>query len=267
MLRDITLGQYYQADSKIHKLDPRVKILSVFIYIVMLFVCESFIAYAFSALALAMVICISKVPFKYIIRGLRAVFVLMMISALFNAFFTPGKIVFEFYFIKITQEGLIKTIQIGIRFVLIIISSSMLTLTTTPTNLTDGLEKSLGFSNCIKIPVHEIAMMMSIALRFIPILMEETNKIIKAQTARGADFETGGIIKKAKSMIPILIPLFISALKRANDLATAMDARCYCGGKGRTKMYPLKYKSRDYAAYLLLGLFIAVLIVEKIFVG
>lgn len=266
MLRDITLGQYYQTESKIHQLDPRVKLLSALVYIIMLFVCDDFSCYAICAIALWIVIRLSKVPIKFITKGLKTIVILLMISLLLNIFFTPGKVLFEFNFVRITEEGLIKAAKIGIRFILIIIASSLLTLTTTPTNLTDGLEKSLGFLNYIKIPVHEIAMMMSIALRFIPILMEETDKIIKAQTARGADFETGGMIKKAKSLIPIMIPLFVSALKRANDLAIAMEARCYHGGKDRTKMYPLKYNSRDFTAYFILFIFVVVLFVERFYV-
>lgn len=261
MLRDITIGQYYQSDSKIHKLDPRVKILAIFIYIIMLFVCNDFVGYSIMAVGLFMVIFISKIPVRYVLKGLKAVFVLLFITSIFNIFFTQGRVIFEFYFLKITYEGIIKAVKIVVRFVLIIIASSLLTLTTTPTSLTDGLEKSLGFLNYIKIPVHDIAMMMSIALRFIPILMEEADKIIKAQTARGADFESGGIIKRAKAMIPIMIPLFISAFKRANDLATAMDARCYNGGKTRTKMYPLRYSAGDLMAYMVMVVFIVGLVV------
>lgn len=259
MLRDITIGQYYRSDSFIHKLDPRVKLFGVFAYLILLFIYESVFSYLLAGAFLIFTIYVSKVPLRFILRGLRAIFIILFISVIFNIFYTPGKILFEFYFIKITYEGLIKAAFMGIRFVFIIISSSMLTFTTTPNNLTDGLEKSLGFLKKIKVPVHEIALMMSIALRFIPILMEETDKIIKAQTARGADFESGGIIKKAKKMIPILIPLIISAFKRAGDLATAMDARCYRGGEFRTKMRPLTYNRNDGIGYAVILGYLALL--------
>lgn len=267
MLRDITLGQYYQAESPIHKLDPRVKLFATFVYIILLFVCGNVYTYIFSAVCLLTLIILSKIPFRFIFRGIKSILVILFISVFFNVFFTPGKVVFEFYFVKVTYEGLIKALFMGIRFMLIILASSILTLTTTPNNLTDGLEKSLGFLGIFRIPVHDIAMMMSIALRFIPILMEETDKIIKAQTVRGADFESGNILARAKAMIPILIPLFISAFKRANDLATAMDARCYRGGEGRTKMKPLEYKRADFAGYFFVTVYAGILIVNRIFMG
>ena len=253
MLRDITLGQYYRSDSIIHKLDPRVKLFGVFAYLLLLFVCENIYSYIFAGICLLGIIYISKIPISFILRGLKAIFVILFISVFFNVFYTPGRVIFEFYFIHITYEGIVKAVFMGIRFVFIIIVSSMLTLTTTPNNLTDGLEKSLGFLKKIKVPVHEIALMMSIALRFIPILMEETDKIMKAQIARGADFASGGLITKAKKMIPILIPLIVSSFKRAGDLATAMDARCYRGGEFRTKMKPLKYNRNDGVGYAIIG--------------
>lgn len=261
MLRDITLGQYYRSDSFIHRLDPRVKLFGVFAYLILLFTCESIFSYLLAGLFLMFIIYVSKVPLRFIVRGLKAIFIILFISVFFNIFYTPGRILFELYFIKITYEGIIKAIFMGIRFVFIIISSSMLTLTTTPNNLTDGLEKSLGFLKKIKIPVHEIALMMSIALRFIPILMEETDKIMKAQIARGADFESGSLLTKAKKMIPILVPLIISSFKRAGDLATAMDARCYRGGEFRTKMRPLKYNRNDRIGYAVIGGFTMIMIV------
>ncbi|MDE7433078.1 MAG: energy-coupling factor transporter transmembrane protein EcfT [Lachnospiraceae bacterium] len=267
MLKDITLGQYYQAESPIHKLDPRVKLFATFAYIILLFACGNVYTYICSAICLLILIVLSKVPFRFIFRGVKSILVILFISVFFNIFFTPGRTVFEFYFIRITYEGLIKALFMGIRFMLIIFASSILTLTTTPNNLTDGLEKSLGFLKIFKIPVHDIAMMMSIALRFIPILMEETDKIIKAQTARGANFESGKLFARAKAMIPILIPLFISAFKRANDLAMAMDARCYRGGEGRTKMKPLKYRRADFAGYFFVAVYAGILIVNRIFMG
>lgn len=252
MLRDITLGQYYQTDSVIHRLDPRVKLGGTLLYIISLFFFNNYIGYICAVAFLALVISLSKVPFKFMIKGMKAIVFLLLITVCFNLFLTPGNVLVSFWKIKITDAGAKMAMTMAMRLSLLIIGSSLMTLTTTPNNLTDGLEKSMGFLKVIKVPVHEVAMMMSIALRFIPILLEETDKIMKAQIARGADFETGGLIKRAKAMIPLLIPLFVSAFRRANDLAMAMEARCYRGGKGRTKMKPLIYKKRDYVAYLIL---------------
>lgn len=264
MIRDITIGQYYQSDSVIHKLDSRTKLFATFIYLIMLFVSSNIVAYIFATVFLIAMIKISRVPFKFIFRGLKAIFMILFISVFFNVFFTSGRVVFSCGIIKVTYEGLVKAGLMGYRFVLLIVGSSLLTLTTTPNNLTDGLEKSLGFLKKVRIPVHEIAMMMSIALRFIPILMEETDKIMKAQTARGADFETGNILRRAKSMIPILVPLFVSSFRRANDLAIAMDARCYKGGEGRTKMKPLKYNTMDYVGYIIVISYVMIMTILKI---
>ena len=263
MLRDITLGQYYPEDSVLHRLDPRTKLFGTMIYIVSLFICNSWAAYAAAVIALAAVIILSRVPLGFMFRGLKAILILLLISVFFNLFFTAGEVIFQIWFIKITREGLQTAIWMAIRLVCLVIGASVMTLTTTPNSLTDGLEKSLGFLKAIKVPVHEIAMMMSIALRFIPILVEETDKIMKAQMARGADFEEGGLIAKAKAMIPLLIPLFISAFRRATDLATAMEARCYHGGEGRTKMKPLKYAARDYIAYICIIAFLILIIILK----
>ena len=220
MLRDITLGQYYPADSVIHKLDPRVKLFGTLIYIISLFVFKGLPAFILAAIFLVVLIKLSKVPFSYMVKGLKTM----------------------------------------VRLIFLIIGTSLMTLTTTPNELTDGLEKALSPLKYIKVPVHEIAMMMSIALRFIPILIEETDKIMKAQMARGADFEHGNLIQKAKNMVPLLVPLFVSAFRRANDLAMAMEARCYRGGEGRTKMKPLHYQKRDRMAYLTLLVYLAAVI-------
>lgn len=260
MIRDITIGQYYPADSIIHRLDPRVKLAGTFFFIVSLFLFQSFYGYIAVTLFLITVIKLSKVPFRFIVRGLKAVVVLLLFTVFFNLFFTPGNTLVHLGFIKITEEGLRSAGFMGIRLTYLILGSSLITFTTTPNHLTDGLEKILWPLRHIKVPVHEIAMMMSIALRFIPILLEETDKIMKAQMARGADFETGGIIKRAKSLIPLLVPLFVSAFRRANDLAMAMEARCYRGGEGRTKMKPLHYQGRDYSAYLCLLVYLGVVI-------
>ena len=265
MIRDITLGQYYPAESVLHKLDPRTKLFGTVIFIVALFLCDNWIGYGISALALAVLIALSTVPVSFMFKGLKAIFVLLLISVIFNLFLTDGEILVKFWIFKITREGVRIAAQMAVRLVCLVMGTSIMTLTTTPNNLTDGLEKSLGFLKKIKVPVHEIAMMMSIALRFIPILIEETDKIMKAQMARGADFENGGLIEKAKAMVPLLVPLFISAFRRASDLAIAMESRCYHGGEGRTKMKPLKYSSRDYAAYAIILLYLAAVILIKIF--
>ena len=265
MLRDITIGQYYPADSVIHKLDPRVKLAGTIIYIISLFAFSSVEGYIMAALALAAVIHISKVPFKFIVRGLKSIVMLLMITVVFNLFLIPGEALCKIWVLTITKEGLETAVSMAVRLIFLIFGSSIMTLTTTPNDLTDGLEKSLSPLRKIHVPVHEISMMMSIALRFIPILIEVTDKIMKAQTARGADFENGGIIQKAKNMVPLLVPLFISAFRRANDLAMAMEARGYHGGEGRTKMKPLGYKGRVKGAYLgLLGYLVVMFAVSRI---
>lgn len=249
MLRDITLGQYYQADSVIHRLDPRVKLVTTVCFIISLFLVDNWIGYLIAGLFLLMIIRLSKVPFKFMIRGMKSILFLLIFAAVFNLFLTPGEVVLSFWKLKITREGIRFAAFMAVRLVFLIMGSSIMTLTTTPNNLTDGLEKLLGSLKVLKVPVHEIAMMMSIALRFIPILLEETDKIMKAQIARGADFESGNLIRKAKSLVPLLVPLFISAFRRANDLAMAMEARCYRGGEHRTKMKPLIYHKADVLAY------------------
>ena len=257
MIRDITIGQYYPSNSILHKLDPRVKLVGTILYIVFLFFIQNYYGYIFAAVFLGLIITLSKVPVKFILRGLKAVLFLLLFMVAFNLFFTPGNEAFSFGFIIVTWEGIESAILMGLRLIFLLLGSSIMTFTTTPNQLTDGLEKLMGPLKKIKVPVHEISMMMSIALRFIPILMEETDKIMKAQMARGADFESGGLIKRAKSLIPLLVPLFVSAFRRANDLAMAMEARCYRGGEGRTKMKPLKYAGKDMLAYLILIMYVA----------
>jgi energy-coupling factor transport system permease protein len=264
MLRDITLGQYYPAESPIHKLDPRAKLFGTLIFIISLFVCQGIPAIILTIVFLAWVIGISKVPFSFMARGLKAIVILMAIMGVFNLFLTPGVPLWHFGILTITEEGLKNALLMLYRLVLLIIGTSIMTLTTTPNELTDGMEKSMHSLNRIHVPVHEISMMMSIALRFIPILIEETDKIMKAQMARGADFESGNIMKKAKAMVPLLVPLFVSAFRRANDLAMAMEARCYRGGEGRTKMKPLRYQKRDYIAYVITIAYLAAVIVLRI---
>lgn len=259
MLRDITLGQYYPSGSVIHRLDPRVKLAGTLIYLISLFAFRSVEAYVVATIFLAAMIIISKVPLKFMMRGLKSILFLLLFTSVFNLFLVPGEAVVRIWKLKITDAGIETAAFMAVRLVYLIIGSSLMTLTTTPNDLTDGLEKALGPLKKIRVPVHEIALIMSIALRFIPILMEETDKIMKAQMARGADFESGNLIQKAKNMIPLLVPLFISAFRRANDLAMAMEARGYHGGEGRTKMKPLEYQKCDLAAYLVLAGYVAVM--------
>lgn len=264
MLRDITLGQYYPANSIVHKLDPRVKLFATLLLVISLFTFQNIAGFLLATVFLICFIRLSKVPFGYIIKGLKAIVVILLITAVFNMFLTPGKTWISFWVFTITYEGVKSAAFMAVRLIYLILGTSVVTLSTTPNQLMGGLEKSLGFSERIGVPVHEIAMMMSIALRFIPILVEETDKIMKAQIARGADFETGNLLKRVRNMIPLLVPLFISAFRRANDLALAMEARCYHGGSGRTKMKPLKYKKRDGIAYLIVLLYFVGMIMLRI---
>ena len=267
MIRDITLGQYYPADSVLHKLDPRVKLVTTLVFLTALFLVNSWWGYLAATLFLAWVIRLSKVPFKFMIRGLKAIIMILMITVVFNLFLTPGeRVLVRFWKLQITDTGLRTAAFMAVRLIYLIIGSSVMTLTTTPNDLTDGMERLLSPLKKLRVPVHEVSMMMSIALRFIPILMEETDKIMKAQMARGADFEHGNLIQKAKNLVPLLVPLFISAFQRAHDLAMAMEARCYRGGEGRTKMKPLIYQKRDYAAYGAAACFLAVIIAVRVVV-
>ena len=262
MIRDITIGQYYPANSRIHSLDPRVKIVGTLLYLISLFTFKSIIGYVLATAFLFACVKLSKVPFKFMVRGLKPIILLLMITVTFNLFLTPGgAVLLQIGPLKVTEQGLNTAVYMALRLIYLIMGSSLMTLTTTPNSLTDGLEKLLYPLNRIKVPVHEIAMMMSIALRFIPILLEETDKIMKAQIARGADLENGNLIQKAKAMIPILVPLFVSSFRRANDLAMAMEARCYRGGVGRTKMKPLVYQKKDYIAYAIMICYVVVVFV------
>ena len=265
MIRDITLGQYYPAGSILHKLDPRVKLVGTMIFLIAVFSYRGIPGLVCITVCLAALIKLSKVPFSYMVKGLRAIVVLLALTCVFNLFLTPGEVVFSFWKITITKEGINLSFRMVLRLLYLILGTSLMTLTTTPNQLTDGLEQGLKPLNRIHVPVHELAMMMSIALRFIPILIEETDKIMKAQTARGASFDEGGLIQKAKSMVPLLVPLFISAFRRANDLALAMEARCYHGGEGRTKLHPLRYQTRDYVAYVLMLVFLAGVVALRFF--
>jgi energy-coupling factor transport system permease protein len=241
-------------------MDPRVKIVATLVYIISLFVVDNFIGYLVAAGFLALAIFYSKVPVKFIFKGMKAIYFLLAITMVFNLFLTPGDPLVTFWKLKITKQGLKIAIMMGVRLVFLITGSSIMTLTTTPNQLTDGLESLMNPLKALHVPVHEISMMMSIALRFIPILMEETDKIMKAQMARGADFESGSLMQRAKSLIPLLVPLFISAFRRAGDLAMAMEARCYRGGEGRTKMKPLKYKKTDMVSYGVVFVYLCIMI-------
>lgn len=260
MIRDITIGQYYQGDSLIHRLDPRLKVVGVFIYLISLFCFRYVIGFLVAGLFFVLVLKLSKVPFRYVIKGLKPILFLLIFTAALNLLWTPGETIWKFGILNLTKEGIYKCIFMAFRLILLIIGSSLLTLTTTPNQLTDAMEHLLGPLKRFGAPVHEVAMMMSIALRFIPILLDETDKIMKAQMSRGADFESGNIMQRMRSMVPLMVPLFISATRRANELAYAMDARCYNGGNRRTKMKPLKYHSRDYKGYGVVILYLAVLI-------
>ena len=266
-MRNITIGQYYPADSILHKLDPRVKFLGTLVFIVSLFLIKGLAGYAFVTVVLVTLVKLSKVPFGMMLKGMKAIIFILIITVFFNMLFTPGEVIFTIWRLTITKEGVFQAFRMAVRLSYLIIGSSIMTLTTTTNQLTDAMENLFSPLKVIKVPVHEISMMMSIALRFIPILMEETDKIMKAQIARGADFESGNLIKRVTNMIPLLVPLFVSAFQRANDLAMAMEARCYHGGEGRTQMKPLRYEKRDFVAYILMLTFAAAAVCFCIFGG
>ena len=266
MLKDITLGQFFPGKSYIHKLDPRTKLVLLLIYIVALFVAGDWISYGVMLAFLSICIIISKIPLKNIVRGMKPMMVILIITGLLNIFLTDGEIVWlEIGSVTITQEGVFRAIFMMARILMLVTGTFLLTYTTSPIALTDGLESLLKPLKVIRFPVHEISMMMCIALRFIPTLIEETDKIMSAQKARGADFESGGLLQRVKALVPILIPLFVSAFRRADELATAMECRCYHGGDGRTKMKLLRYKRRDFGAYGIGVLLMAGIIVLAVF--
>lgn len=252
MLRDITFGQYYPTDSVIHRLDSRVKLTATCLFIISILTFRSLWGYVVSFLFLASVIYVSKVPLKHILKGLKPIIIFIVFAAVFPLFSYDGTVIFQVWKLAITLEGVKMAVFRVLRLIFLMTGSSIMTYTTTPKQLTDGIEKSLGFLSKIKVPVHEVALIMCLALRFIPILMEEADRIIKAQSSRGVDFEEGNMFVRMKKMVSILIPLLVSAIRRANDLAYAMDARCYHGGAGRTKMKPLKYTLKDYLAYIVI---------------
>ena len=249
MLKDITLGQYFPGNTVAHRLDPRTKILLVTLYIIALFSAKGLLGYMVMAATLAVCVKISKVGFKSLVRGLKPLVVIIAFTGILNIFFTPAETyLLEWGILRISEKGIQNALFMVVRIMLLVMGTFLMTYTTSPIRLTDGLESLLGPLKRLRVPVHELAMMMAIALRFIPTLIEETDKIMSAQKARGADFESGNIFQKAKALVPILVPLFISAFRRADELATAMECRCYHGGEGRTKLHVLKYQRRDYVA-------------------
>lgn len=262
MIKNITIGQYIPSESVIHKLDPRTKIMGTIAFITALFLVKNFTAYAVVFGFILLVTSLARMRFQFLYKGLKGVFMLILFTAILNLFITPGagEPLFRLGFLRVHSEGVRLAVFMSLRLVMLIMGTSLLTLTTSPIELTDGIEKLLKPFARFGVPAHELAMMMSIALRFIPTLMDETDKIMKAQMARGADFDSKNIVKKAKSLIPILVPLFISSFRRAEDLAMAMEARCYRGGEGRTRMKELIYRRRDLLAYGALALFLALVV-------
>ena len=260
MIRDITLGQYYPGESPVHRLDSRSKIICTFAYIISLFLVKGFLGFALAVVFIGSIIFISKVPLKFIFRGLKPILFIIIFTFTINMFMTKGETLLAIGFLTITKQGLYNAFFMAVRLILLIIGSSLLTLTTKPINLTDGIERLLSPFRKIGVPAHELAMMMTIALRFIPTLLEETDKIMKAQMARGADFESGNLVRRAKSLIPLLVPLFISAFRIAQDLAMAMEARCYRGGDHRTRMNATKIRPADGLALLITAAFIVLIV-------
>ncbi len=266
MIRDITIGQYFPGDTIVHKLDPRVKIILAIAYIVSLFFIKDYIYFGVMLLYLILVIFLSKIPPKFVLKGLKPLRWIILITFIINVIFTRGEVLYQLGPISITAEGLNQAIFMAVRLILLIAGASLLTLSTSPIALTDGIERMFSPLQGMGFPAHELAMMMTIALRFIPTLLEETDKIMKAQVARGADFESGNIIKRAMNLVPLLVPLFINAFRRADELAIAMEARCYRGGEGRTKLHELSFERYDYVT-LVVGLIFFAGIIAGRYVG
>ena len=251
MLKDITLGQYFPGDTPAHKLDPRTKILLVILYIVALFQARSLLTYAIMTVTFVLCARISRVGAKALLKGLKPVVIIVLFTGFLNLFFTPGEVIFQLGFLRLTDAGVYNALRMVVRIMLLITGTFLLTYTTSPIALTDALERMLNPLKKVRVPVHELAMVMSIALRFIPTLIEETDKIMSAQKARGADFESGNLLQKAKALVPVLVPLFVSSFRRADELAVAMECRCYHGGEGRTRLHVLHFAGRDYLALTL----------------
>lgn len=264
MLKDITIGQYYPGDTPVHRLDPRFKIILVFIYIISLFFIKTYPPYLFVTGYLLLVVYMSDLPLRMVLKGIRPLKWILLLTFFINLFFTPGDLIWQWKFLKITDQGLHQATFMAIRLILLVTGTGILTLTTSPIELTDGIEKLLNPLKPIGVPAHELAMMMTIALRFIPTLIDETDKIMKAQMARGADFESGNLMNRAKNLVPLLVPLFINAFRRAEELATAMEARCYRGGEHRTKLNELELTSEDYRLFGISLAFFAAIIIWSI---
>ncbi len=260
MLRDITIGQYFPGDTIVHRLDPRTKILIAIMFIISLFFIKTFYPYIFILAFIILTVKLSRVPFKYVLKGLKPLMLIIVITFAINIFMTKGEVLFSIGPLDVTKEGIRQAVFMALRLIFLITGTSLLTLTTSPISLTDGIEKLMSPLRKVKVPVHELAMMMTIALRFIPTLLEETDKIMKAQTARGADFESGNIIRRAKNLVPLLVPLFINAFRRADELAIAMEARCYRGGYNRTRLNELKFTRNDVLTLILLTIFFGFII-------
>lgn len=257
MLKDITLGQYFPGNSVVHRVDPRAKLLIVTTYIVALFAARGLWAYLLCGGVLVLVVAVARISPRLMIKGLRPILIIVVFTAVLNVFYTPGTVLWSWGFLRITEEGLRNAAYMIARIILLITATSLLTYTTSPIALTDGIERLMNPLKKLKVPVHEFAMMMTIALRFIPTLIEETDKIMSAQKARGADFESGNLVSRAKALVPVLVPLFISAFRRADELATAMECRLYRGGEGRTRLHVLRYTALDAAAFALTVAFAA----------
>ena len=265
MLKNITMGQYYPVDSRVHRLDPRVKLILAIVFIVAVFLAKTFAGYALLLLFVWGVSRLANVPFRMLLRGLKPLRLILILTFLLNLFFTAGETPWvEFWIIRITKEGCFQALFYALRLAFLVLGTSLLTLTTSPVSLSDAIEILLSPLKKIRFPAHELAMMMTIALRFIPTLLEETDKIMKAQMARGADFESGNLITRAKAMVPLLVPLFVSAFRRAGDLAMAMESRCYHGGEGRTRLRVLKLSRNDAIACAAMALLLALIILEGI---
>ena len=252
MIRDFTLGQYFPGSSILHRLDPRTKLLAAIVYIVALFLAKWFVSYGVVLAFLLCVVGVSGVPLRVILKSMKPLWIVILLTGLLNMFYTTGDPLVSFRIFTVTRQGLMNAFFMVLRIAMLVVGTFLLTYTTSPMDLTDGLEQLLRPLNKIHVPVHELSMMMSIALRFIPTLAKETDKIISAQKARGADFESGSLVRRARALIPILVPLFIGAFRRADELATAMECRCYCGGEGRTKLRVLRWSGRDLTAGLVM---------------
>lgn len=262
MIKDITIGQYYPGESPIHQLDPRMKISLAMGFMIVIFFAGSYAAYAVAAAYILLAAAVARIPWKFLLRSLKPLMFLIAITFIFNIFLTPGQtVLLEWGVLRITLEGIDQAIKLALRLVFLVMGTSLLTLTTSPVQLTDGLESLMKPLTIVRFPAHELAMMMTIALRFIPTLLEETDRIMKAQTARGADFESGRLMQRAKAMVPLLVPLFISAFRRADELAMAMEARCYRGGGHRTRMRELHLQKRDALALAITAVMAVLLIV------